>query len=106
MMYVQMVSYAALVTGRTPPADSASARSKESRGADRAEPKEVLCSNTYGQVCQIHTGLRCILSRLKETGVMVCVSKSLCIPDHQLHKLTGQPTVASLPVPVHPRPLI
>jgi len=49
MMYVQMTSYAGQVTGRTPPADNASASSNESRGADTAEPNEVLCSSTYKQ---------------------------------------------------------
>ena len=47
MIYVQMTSYAGLVIGIMPAADNSRASSKDSKGADRADPNDVLCSRTY-----------------------------------------------------------
>ena len=79
--------------GAMPVADRTIAKSRESKGAESADPKEVLCSNT----CRI-TKLESLAWHVFQSVLqnLACIFCHCWVPDPLLHKLTVEPTMASL----------
>lgn len=109
------MSYEEESVGKTPPADRSSAKSRHSSGADRADPKEVLCSSTCRQTSAIalmaHSSkiINCMACwSCPETHSLTCSqseesSDVECAPGPQPHTLIARPTVANHPAPMHLR---
>ena len=99
------MSYAEVSVGKTPPADRSNAKSRDSSGADRADPKEVLCSSTCSKQVQLRS--RCTQStsvdcRANLSSLVYAASSDFGgAPGLQLHTLTTKPTVANHSAPRH-----
>lgn len=97
------MSYTGFSVGRIPPADRSNAKSRDSSGADSAEPKEVLCSSTCThKIISLHACRTCQHNIMSSRTLILSLGASVSFggaPGPQPHMLIAQPIAANHSAP-------